>query len=102
MRTVISKNEFLTIGELRRFLNSAEAMALNENAFIWIPKPEDNEDWAIDCAIGVEIEKVCTPEDDHPEETGICFYSKKMRNKRTEYEKQSENTPREHGTDSIP
>jgi hypothetical protein len=81
-RTVINKQSFLTVGELRTFLNSAEGLALNENAFIWIPQEEES--WAIACVTAFAIEKVCTPEDGFPEESGLCLYAKDMRNKKSE------------------
>lgn len=79
MRTVTSKNEFLTVKDLRDFLNSDAGMELNENAFIWVPNGEA--DWEIDCAVEAQIEKVSTPEDGHPQESGLVISCKRVRNK---------------------
>lgn len=82
MRTVTNISKFLTVDDLRTFLNSPEGLALNENAFIWIQNDESN--WAIDCATEFKVEKVTTPEDGFPEESGLCIYSQKVRNKKSE------------------
>lgn len=81
-RTVTNTTKFMTVGDLRRFLNSEDGMKMNENAFIWIPNGEES--WNIDCATDVAIEKVTCPEDGHPEEAGLCIYAKKVRNKESE------------------
>lgn len=79
MRTVINRTDFLTVGELRSFLNSDEGKKLNENAFIWVPN--DTEEWSIDCATGFSVDKVSTPEDGFPEEWALCVSAKRIRNK---------------------
>jgi len=78
-RTVTNVHKFMTVGDLRDFLNSEEVKKLNENAFIWIPQGDAS--WNIDCLTDATIEKVSTPEDSFPQEMGICLYSKKVANK---------------------
>jgi hypothetical protein len=79
MRTVTNVHKFMTIEDLRTYLDSPEVKALNQNAFIWIPQGDAA--WAIDCLTHADIGDVSTPDDGYPTEKGICLYSKKVVNK---------------------